>query len=198
MTYQKTRKHLSSQTHQINPLHLKPLLDPQEKKLISDWTDQFLKKYPNFQHLTDQLRQGVLFDFKTIQPLIQSITTEIHLFLSIQPMPFMTELKDIFEFRQGDCNEFSHLFSAIAWDLGMASQLILGVVPIAELMQKGKLQMGYHAWVGVMSLDGWIEIDPLWREVPVSVGHLGMSVGWGGYEEIQKGMGDLVIRLVGE
>lgn len=198
ITYQKTIKHLSSQTHQINPLHLKPLLDPQEKKLISEWTDRFLKKYPHFHHLTDQLRQGVLFDFKTLQPLIQSIISEIHLFLSIQPMPFMTELKDIFAFRQGDCNEFSHLFLAIAWDLGMASQLILGLVPIAELMQKGQLQMGYHAWVGVMSLDGWIELDPLWREVPVGVGHLGMSIGWQGYEEIQKGIGHLAIRLVGE
>ncbi len=66
---------------------------------------------------------------------------------------------------EGDCNEHSTLFAALARSAGVPSRVVIGLV-----YREGRF--GYHAWNEVLTQKGWLAIDVTWKQFPADVGHL--------------------------
>jgi len=82
----------------------------------------------------------------------------------------------VLETRQGDCNEHSMLFTALARSAGIPARLELGLV-----YQAGRLY--YHAWPAAWVRDRWIEFEPTFglkradaARIALAAGNLGDSI----------------------
>lgn len=71
--------------------------------------------------------------------------------------------------RQGDCNEHTVLYIALARALGLPARTAVGLVHIDG-------QFYYHAWPEVW-LDGWVAVDPTLGQFPADASHLRFLVG---------------------
>ncbi|MEM6894014.1 MAG: transglutaminase family protein [Bacteroidota bacterium] len=81
-----------------------------------------------------------------------------HLYFKTGVTDVTTPLKDIIDQRQGVCQDFAHLFCAIAKENGIPSRYISGYIHQGSNFF-GDLQM--HAWAEVLLPDvGWIGFDP--------------------------------------
>ncbi|MCX5868266.1 MAG: lasso peptide biosynthesis protein [Proteobacteria bacterium] len=70
--------------------------------------------------------------------------------------------------RQGDCNEHTLLFVALARQVGLPARMAAGIVYL-----EGKFF--YHAWAEVYiggGDDGWITIDPVFAQLPADATHV--------------------------
>ncbi len=88
----------------------------------------------------------------------------------------------VLEMRQGDCNEHTVLYVALARALGLPARTAVGLVHI-----RGRFY--YHAWPEVW-LDGWVAVDPTLDQVPADASHLRFLTG-GLARQIE------LIRLIG-
>ena len=75
----------------------------------------------------------------------------------------------VLETRQGDCNEHTVLYVALARALGLPARTAVGLVHI-----NGRFY--YHAWPEVW-LDRWVAVDPTLGQVPADASHLRFLVG---------------------
>lgn len=75
----------------------------------------------------------------------------------------------VLEARQGDCNEHTVLYVALARALGLPARTAVGVVHI-----RGRFY--YHAWPEVW-LDEWVAVDPTLGQYPADASHLRFLVG---------------------
>ncbi len=93
---------------------------------------------------------------------------------------------EVLQRRQGDCNEHTTLFVALARAAGVPARPLAGLVLLPE---RGRFY--YHAWAEVELGDGWVEVDPTYGELPASLRHLRL---------VRGGLGDQVplLRLMGQ
>lgn len=75
----------------------------------------------------------------------------------------------VLEAMQGDCNEHTVLYVALARSLGLPTRTAVGLVHI-----DGRFY--YHAWPEVW-LDGWVAVDPTLGQYPADASHLRFLVG---------------------
>ncbi len=75
----------------------------------------------------------------------------------------------VLEMGQGDCNEHTVLYVALARALGLPTRTAVGLVHL-----NGRFY--YHAWPEVW-LDGWVAMDPTLNQVPADATHLRFLVG---------------------
>jgi transglutaminase-like putative cysteine protease len=75
----------------------------------------------------------------------------------------------VLEARQGDCNEHTVLYVALARAIGLPTRTAVGVVNI-----RGRFY--YHAWPEVW-LDRWVAVDPTLGQLPADASHLRFLVG---------------------
>lgn len=75
----------------------------------------------------------------------------------------------VLEMRQGDCNEHTVLYVALARALGLPARTAVGLVHI-----RGHFY--YHAWPEVW-LDGWVAVDPTLGQYPADASHLRFLTG---------------------
>lgn len=66
--------------------------------------------------------------------------------------------------RSGDCNEHAQLYVALARALGIPARVAAGLAYV-----NGKFY--YHAWPEVF-LNGWVAVDPTFRQFPADAAHL--------------------------
>lgn len=88
----------------------------------------------------------------------------------------------VLEMGQGDCNEHTVLYVALARALGLPARTAVGLVHL-----RGRFY--YHAWPEVW-LDGWVAMDPTLDQVPADASHLRFLTG-GLARQIE------LIRLIG-
>jgi transglutaminase-like putative cysteine protease len=81
----------------------------------------------------------------------------------------MPSAVQVLESRQGDCNEHTVLYIALARALGLPARTAVGVVHL-----DGRFY--YHAWPEVW-LDDWVAVDPTFGQVPADASHLRFLVG---------------------
>jgi hypothetical protein len=81
----------------------------------------------------------------------------------------MPSAVQVLESMQGDCNEHTVLYIALARALGLPARTAVGVVHL-----DGRFY--YHAWPEVW-LDGWVAVDPTFGQVPADASHLRFLVG---------------------
>jgi len=75
----------------------------------------------------------------------------------------------VLETRQGDCNEHTVLYVALARALGLPARTAAGVVYLRG-------QFYYHAWPEVW-LGDWVAVDPTFGQFPADASHLRFIVG---------------------
>ena len=75
----------------------------------------------------------------------------------------------VLEVGQGDCNEHTVLYVALARALGLPARTAVGLVHLRG-------QFYYHAWPEVW-LDGWVAVDPTLGQFPADASHLRFLTG---------------------
>ena len=73
----------------------------------------------------------------------------------------------VLEGRQGDCNEHTVLFVAMARSLGLPARTAVGLVYLDGAFY-------YHAWPEVW-LDEWVAVDPTFGQVPADAAHVSVE-----------------------
>lgn len=76
----------------------------------------------------------------------------------------------VLESRQGDCNEHTVLYVALARALGLPARTAVGLVSV-----NGRFY--YHAWPEVWLNDGWLAVDPTLDQFPADATHLRFLIG---------------------
>ena len=97
--------------------------------------------------------------------------------------PSIPSALQVLDARQGDCNEHTVLFVAMARSLGLPARTAVGLVHL-----RGRFY--YHAWPEVWLDGGWVAVDPTLGQVPADAGHIRFLVG-GLARQVE------LIRLVG-
>ena len=75
----------------------------------------------------------------------------------------------VLERRQGDCNEYTVLYVALARAAGLPAR------PVAGLLYLGG-RFYYHAWPEVY-LGDWVAVDPTFDQFPADAAHLRLAIG---------------------
>lgn len=75
----------------------------------------------------------------------------------------------VLEAKQGDCNEHTVLFAALARAVGLPARTAVGLVNV-----RGRFY--YHAWPEVY-YNGWVAVDPTLGQYPADASHLRFLVG---------------------
>ena len=75
----------------------------------------------------------------------------------------------VLQARQGDCNEHTVLYVALARAIGLPTRTAVGLVNV-----RGRFY--YHAWPEVY-LDGWVAVDPTLGQYPADASHLRFLTG---------------------
>ena len=75
----------------------------------------------------------------------------------------------VLQARQGDCNEHTVLYVALARAIGLPARTAVGLVHV-----RGRFY--YHAWPEV-HLNGWVAVDPTLGQYPADASHLRFLVG---------------------
>jgi transglutaminase-like putative cysteine protease len=88
----------------------------------------------------------------------------------------------VLEAGQGDCNEHTVLYVAMARSLGLPARTAVGLVYL-----RGSFY--YHAWPEVW-LGEWVAVDPTFGDAPADAAHLRFIVG-GLAQQVE------IVRLIG-
>jgi transglutaminase-like putative cysteine protease len=96
----------------------------------------------------------------------------------------------VLEMGQGDCNEHTVLYVALARSLGLPARTAVGLVHLDGTFY-------YHAWPEVW-LDQWVAVDPTLDQYPADATHLRFLVGGLARQvELIRLIGRLDLKIVG-
>ena len=87
-----------------------------------------------------------------------------------QPSAGIPSALAVLRTREGDCNEHSVLFTALARSLGIPARIMLGVV-----YQAGSFY--YHAWTAAWVDDCWFEFDPTFGQNRADAARVALAAG---------------------
>ncbi len=123
-------------------------------------------------------------DEKDARKVVAKLVEGVHTYIKKNPIASLPSAIDVLETREGDCNEHSILFAALARAKGVPTKIYVGLVNL-----QGSAYY-YHAWCAVW-LGKWIPVDPTLNQFPADVGHLKLKEG--GISEQAK-----VLKVVGK
>ncbi len=86
------------------------------------------------------------------------------------PTSMVPSAADVLEIKQGDCNEFSALFHALATAAGFPCKIVSGVIYMDG-------RYFYHSWNELLAGRTWVPVDPIMDEIPASVRHIKLVEG---------------------
>ncbi|MBU4201109.1 MAG: transglutaminase-like domain-containing protein [Verrucomicrobia bacterium] len=82
---------------------------------------------------------------------------------------------DVLQKMEGDCNEHTYLFVALARAAGLPARIHVGLV-YAEMPGRPEGAFYYHAWPSVY-VGAWVEMDPTLGQVTVDATHISLMTG---------------------
>jgi hypothetical protein len=92
---------------------------------------------------------------------------------------------------QGDCNEHTVLYVAMARALGLPARTAVGLVYLDG-------SFFYHAWPEVWIGGDWVAVDPTFGQVPADAAHIRfVNGGLAQQVEIVRLIGNLQIEVIG-
>jgi len=109
-------------------------------------------------------------DSKDAKEAVGKLVSGVYHYVKKNPTASMPSALDVLKTREGDCNEHSILFTALARAIGIPSKIYVGLVNLY-----GDAYY-YHAWCAVW-LGKWIAVDPTFNQYPADVGHLKLKEG---------------------
>jgi len=96
----------------------------------------------------------------------------------------------VLETKQGDCNEHTVLYVALARSLGLPARTAVGLVYVNGAFF-------YHAWPEVW-LGEWVAVDPTFGQIPADASHIRFVIGGLAQQvEIVRLIGNLDIEVLG-
>uniref|UniRef100_A0A7C4XFX5 Transglutaminase family protein n=1 Tax=candidate division WOR-3 bacterium TaxID=2052148 RepID=A0A7C4XFX5_UNCW3 len=153
----------------------------------------FLKPSPYIQcEYPDIIKEAKRIAGKEISALniSRKLTLEVYRMIKKVPTPSMPSAIDVLKTREGDCNEHSILFTALARALGIPTKIYVGLVNL-----QGDAYF-YHAWCGVW-LGKWVPVDPTFNQFPADVYHLKLKEGEiSDWAEVMKVVGRVKIEVL--
>lgn len=109
-------------------------------------------------------------DEKNAKRVVDKLVDGVYNLLRKNPTASLPSAIDVLRTREGDCNEHSILFAALARALGIPTKIYVGLVNLQGFAYY------YHAWCAVW-LGKWIPVDPTLNQFPADVGHLKLKEG---------------------
>lgn len=131
------------------------------------------------------LKEYVQESFEKDRPIlaaVKDLTARIHADFKYDPRATTvhTEINEVFEKRQGVCQDFAHFQIGCLRSLGLAARYVSGYLRTEPPPGKPRLvgADASHAWLSVYCGDqlGWIDFDPT-NDVIASTDHI--TVAWG-------------------
>ncbi len=118
------------------------------------------------------IRQARAFigDATSAQEAVGRLVSGVYNYLEKNPTASLPSAIDVLKTKEGDCNEHSILFAALARSIGIPTKIYVGLVNL-----EGKAYY-YHAWCAVW-LGKWVAVDPTFNQYPADVGHLKLKEG---------------------
>ena len=107
---------------------------------------------------------------KDAKNIVARLVTGVYNMLEKNPTASLPSAIDVLRTKEGDCNEHSVLFAALARARGIPTKIYVGLVSL-----QGSAYF-YHAWCAVW-LGKWVPVDPTFNQFPADVGHLKMKEG---------------------
>lgn len=107
---------------------------------------------------------------KTSSDSIDQLTTWVFKAVNKKPTAALPSALAVLRVLEGDCNEHSVLFTALARALGIPARIQLGVV-----YQAGSFF--YHAWPAVWIDDRWLEVDPTFGQTRADAARIALASG---------------------
>lgn len=119
---------------------------------------------------------------KSPKRITRILTVEINRMLEKEITFSVPNALQVLDSRQGDCNEHTVLFVALARALGLPARTAVGLVYVNDAFF-------YHAWPEVW-LGEWVAVDPTFGQYPADAAHLRFIIG-GLAQQVE------IIRLIG-
>jgi transglutaminase-like putative cysteine protease len=99
---------------------------------------------------------------------VESLVRFVHGYLDQDYSAEPLTVFDILNEREGDCTEFSLLFTTLARAAGIPARTVSGLLYMGDDVQS----FGGHSWNEVV-LDGrWVPVDAAWNEVEINATHI--------------------------
>jgi len=109
-------------------------------------------------------------DERNAKKVVGKLVEGVYSFLKKNPTASLPSAIDVLKTKEGDCNEHSILFAALARAKGIPTKIYAGLVTFQGYTYY------YHAWCGVW-LGKWVSVDPTFNQFPADVGHLKLIEG---------------------
>jgi hypothetical protein len=127
---------------------------------------------------------------KSPKRITQILTNQVNRMLEKEITFSVPNALQVLESGQGDCNEHTVLFVALARALGLPARTAVGLVYVNEAFF-------YHAWPEVW-LGEWVAVDPTFGQYPADAAHLRFIIGGLAQQvEILRLIGNLKIDVIG-
>ncbi len=121
--------------------------------------------------------------------VVSQLTAWVFDNLKKRPTISMPSAIDVLQTMEGDCNEHSILFAALARALGIPTKIYVGLVNLGNAYY-------YHAWCSVY-LGKWVTVDPTFGQFPADAGHLKLKEGeLSEQTKVLKVVGHLKIKVL--
>ena len=129
-----------------------------------------------------EARQAVGRWLRDPKTAAERLTTRVDRMLAKSVTFSVPSALQVLESRQGDCNEHTVLYVALARALGLPARTAVGLVYLNG-------SFFYHAWPEVW-LGEWVAVDPTFGQYPADASHIRFVIG-GLAQQVE------IIRLIG-
>ena len=112
----------------------------------------------------------IVGDEKDAKKVVGKLVEGVYNLIEKNPIASLPSALDVLKTKEGDCNEHSILFTALARANGIPTKIYVGLVNLHGFAYY------YHAWCAVW-LGKWVPVDPTLNQYPADVGHLKLKEG---------------------
>ncbi|KPK67697.1 hypothetical protein AMJ87_12970 [candidate division WOR_3 bacterium SM23_60] len=144
-----------------------------EYTLPSDEHTAFLEPSVYIQCRNDEIinaARDLVRNEKNATRVAEKLVHGVYRLIKKNPTASLPSALDVLRTKEGDCNEHSILFTALARSVGLPTKIYVGLVNL-----DGSSYF-YHAWCAVW-LGKWVPVDPTFDQFPADVGHLKLKEG---------------------
>jgi hypothetical protein len=160
-----------------------PMEPPLSDYLVSE---RFVEsQHPKIIAITKEVLEGE----KDADRVVKKLAKWVHDSLEKRYTVSIPNAVTVLELKEGDCNEHTVLFTAMARAAGVPTRMVAGVVYLND-------RFYYHAWPEVW-LGQWVAVDPTFDQFPADATHIRLVIG--GLDQqtrLVEAIGRLKIKVV--
>ena len=147
--------------------------EPVKTVAFSEEYSRFISDAPFIEsrdHYIRQAAERAVQGAETLSDSLNQLTQWVFHTVKKRPSAGIPSALAVLKSREGDCNEHSVLFTALARSLGIPTRIELGVV------YQGK-RFFYHAWPACYVNGRWVETDPTFGQNRADAARIAMAAG---------------------